>query len=118
MEKLIEHDVTTPPKHLYEQRRRGVANADAFDKEIVPLDGVPDALLDWARHIAGLATYIDAGAHLTLDDLQPAEWRGIAMWRAALASVRTRWRFCPQCSTALRDSKRCSWCGWRAESAK
>jgi hypothetical protein len=116
MERLIEHDVTTPPKHWYDERAKGKANPEAFDREIVSLDGVPDALVGWARHIAWLATFLDAGAHVGLDDLRPEEWRGLALWRNAQAAVRGKYQFCPKCSTALvRGRKMCPWCKWVAD---
>lgn len=117
MERLIEHDVTTPPKHWRDERAKGKANPEVFEKEIVPLAGAPEPLLDWARHIAYAATFLDAGAHLGLNDLRPEEWRGIALWRNAQASVRARYQFCQRCGTAQpRRRPSCAWC--HAELAK
>jgi hypothetical protein len=125
MERLIEHDATTPPKHFYELRASRMANPGDLQREIVQLAGdadasfprhkpaYPEPLFKWARHIAYVFQFIEARAHLGLDDLRPEEWRGVALWRAALANVRSWYRFCPQCSTALQARrKQCPWCHW------
>lgn len=114
MERLIEHDVTTPPKELYERRAAGKQNAEAFAREIVAIEKIPEPLIGWARHIAWLASFLDAGARVDLDDFKAYEWDGIAKWRNAQANVRARYRFCPQCGTALRSGRtHCPWCHWR-----